>query len=49
MGKVVPNFKKENARDSPHNVLLVFSQAYIKHYLRKNKIVMAFTIGFFRY
>jgi hypothetical protein len=49
MGKVVPNFKKENAGGSPHNVLLTFFQTYIKHDLRKNKIVMASTIGFFRH
>jgi hypothetical protein len=34
---------------SPHSVLLAFSQTYVKHDLRKNKIVVASTTGFFRH
>jgi hypothetical protein len=30
------------ARGSPHSVLLAFSQSYVKHDLRKNKIVIPF-------
>jgi hypothetical protein len=37
---------REFARDSPHNVLLAFSQSYVKHDLRKNKIVVAPTTFF---
>jgi hypothetical protein len=33
--------RKENARGS-HSVFLTFSQFYIEHDLRKNKIVVAF-------
>jgi hypothetical protein len=32
--------KKENIKGSSRNVLMTFSQSYIKHDLRKNKIVM---------
>jgi hypothetical protein len=39
----------ENARGSPLNVLLAFSQSYVKHNLRKNKIVVASTTSFFRH
>jgi hypothetical protein len=39
----------ENARGSPCSVLLALSQSYVKHDLRKNKIVMASTTGFFRH
>jgi hypothetical protein len=39
--------KKENARSSPCSILLAFSQSYVKYDLRKNKIVAAFTTGFF--
>jgi hypothetical protein len=39
----------KNTRGSPHSVLLAFFQSYVKHDLRKNKIVMASTTGFFRY
>jgi hypothetical protein len=46
---IVQYFALENARGSPHSVLLAFSQTYVKLDLRKNKIVMAFTTGFFRH
>jgi hypothetical protein len=42
-------FQKENAKGSIRNVLLAFSQSYIKHNLRKNKIVVTSTTGFFRH
>jgi hypothetical protein len=42
------NFKKENARVLPVGSL-TFSQFYVKHNLRKNKIVVASTTGFFRH
>jgi hypothetical protein len=32
----------EFARGSPRNVLLAFSQSYVEHDLRKNKIVIPF-------
>jgi hypothetical protein len=32
---------------SPPNVLIAFSQSYIEHDLRKNKIVVAVTTRFF--
>jgi hypothetical protein len=38
---------KENVKGSPRSVLLAFSQFYVKHNLRKNKIVVASTTGFF--
>jgi hypothetical protein len=41
--------KKENARGSPYNVLLAFSHTYVKHDLRRKKIVMASTTRFFRH
>jgi hypothetical protein len=40
---------EENVRDSLHSVLIAFSQSYVKHDLRKNKIVMAFTTPFFKH
>jgi hypothetical protein len=39
----------ENVRDSSRSVLLVFSQSYVKHDLRKNKIVVTSTAGFSRH
>jgi hypothetical protein len=39
----------ENVRGSPRSVLLAFSQFYVKHDLRKYKIVVAFTTVFFRH
>ena len=42
-------FDKENARGSPHNELLAFSQSSTEHDLRKNKIVVVFTTDFFRH
>jgi hypothetical protein len=35
------------ARGYPHSVLLAFSQSYIEHDLRKNKIVIPFFFFFF--
>jgi hypothetical protein len=43
---IISYIYKENARGSPHNVLLTFSQSYVKHDLRKNKIVVASTTDF---
>jgi hypothetical protein len=37
---------KENIRGYFRNVLMSFSQSYVKHDLRKNKIVVASTTGF---
>jgi hypothetical protein len=34
--------KKGFLRSSPHSILLPFSQSYVKHDLRKNKIVVPF-------
>jgi hypothetical protein len=42
-------FLWENIKGSPFNVLSAFSQFYIKHYLRKRKIVVASTTSFFRH
>jgi hypothetical protein len=39
----------ENAKGSPYSVLLSFSQSYVKHDLRKNKIVVASITDFFRH
>jgi hypothetical protein len=33
-------FQMENAKSSPRSVLLLFSQSYVKHDLRKNKIAV---------
>jgi hypothetical protein len=41
--------KKENARGSFCSVLLAFSQSYVKHDLRKNKIAVASITDFFRH
>jgi hypothetical protein len=38
--------KKENDRGSLHSILLAFSQSYVKHDLRKNKITVASTTLF---
>jgi hypothetical protein len=35
-------FPKGFARGSPHSILLAFSQSYVEHDLRKNKIVVPF-------
>jgi hypothetical protein len=37
-----PYIIKRFARDSPYSVLLAFSQSYIEHDLRKNKIIVTF-------
>jgi hypothetical protein len=42
------NFKKENARILPVGSL-TFSQFYVKHNLRKNKIIVASTTDFFKH
>jgi hypothetical protein len=46
---LIPYILKENAKGYPCSVLLVFSQSYVKHDLRKNKIVVVSTTSFFRY
>jgi hypothetical protein len=43
------NYTLENVRGSPRSVLLTFSQSYVKHDLKKNKILVVSTTGFFRY
>jgi hypothetical protein len=37
-----PHILKRFARGSPRSVLLAFSQSYVEHDLRKNKIVVLF-------
>jgi hypothetical protein len=39
---VVAYFFSGFAKGSPHSVLLAFSQSYVEHDLRKNKIVVPF-------
>jgi hypothetical protein len=39
----------KNVRGSLSSILLTFSQSYVEHDLRKNKIVVAFTIDFFKH
>jgi hypothetical protein len=42
LNKLIRVLVKGFARGSPRSVLLAFSQSYIEHYLRKNKIVVSF-------
>ena len=39
----------ENARGFPSSVLIAFFQSYVKYDLRKNKIVVVSTTGFFKH
>jgi hypothetical protein len=43
------HFLHENVRGFPHSVLLGFFQSYVKHDLRKNKIVVTSITDFFRH